>query len=102
MISARIAVEEAAPPVSVATWLPKKYLSSKMPRGLARYFWVVTREIVDSWSCLLYTSDAADERSSVDLGGRRIIKKKNQEKKNTNKIITIYEQARHDQYVYAQ
>ena len=25
--------------------------------------------------CLLYTSDAADERSSVDLGGSRIIKK---------------------------
>ena len=31
--------------------------------------------------CLLYTSDAADERSSVDLGGRRIIKKKKQRKK---------------------
>ena len=30
-------------------------------------------------ACLLYTSDAADERSSVDLGGRRIIKKKNQQ-----------------------
>ena len=30
-------------------------------------------------ACLLYTSDAADERSSVDLGGRRIIKKKNRE-----------------------
>ena len=30
--------------------------------------------------CLLYTSDAADERSSVDLGGRRIIKKKNKVK----------------------
>ena len=29
-----------------------------------------------SKSCLLYTSDAADERSSVDLGGRRIIKQK--------------------------
>src|SRR5678816_4605719 len=28
-----------------------------------------------SYTCLLYTSDAADERSSVDLGGRRIIKK---------------------------
>ena len=27
-------------------------------------------------TCLLYTSDAADERSSVDLGGRRIIKQK--------------------------
>ena len=26
--------------------------------------------------CLLYTSDAGDERSSVDLGGRRILKKK--------------------------
>src|SRR5678815_3836675 len=26
------------------------------------------------YACLLYTSDAADERSSVDLGGRRIIK----------------------------
>ena len=34
--------------------------------------------VIISWSntCLLYTSDAADERSSVDLGGRRIIKKK--------------------------
>ena len=30
--------------------------------------------------CLLYTSDAADERSSVDLGGRRIIKKKKQQR----------------------
>ncbi len=28
------------------------------------------------WHCLLYTSDAADESSRVDLGGRRIIKKK--------------------------
>eukprot|EP00658_Telonema_sp_P-2_P024235 TRINITY_DN19735_c0_g1_i4.p2 TRINITY_DN19735_c0_g1~~TRINITY_DN19735_c0_g1_i4.p2 ORF type:complete len:163 (+),score=32.23 TRINITY_DN19735_c0_g1_i4:762-1250(+) len=28
------------------------------------------------YSCLLYTSDAADEEDSVDLGGRRIIKKK--------------------------
>ena len=35
--------------------------------------------------CLLYTSDAADERSSVDLGGRRIIKKKNKKKKEKKK-----------------
>eukprot|EP00656_Telonema_subtile_P026540 TRINITY_DN28510_c0_g1_i1.p1 TRINITY_DN28510_c0_g1~~TRINITY_DN28510_c0_g1_i1.p1 ORF type:complete len:109 (-),score=16.89 TRINITY_DN28510_c0_g1_i1:35-361(-) len=27
-------------------------------------------------SCLLYTSDAADEEDSVDLGGRRVLKKK--------------------------
>ena len=33
--------------------------------------------LAQSLACLLYTSDAADERSSVDLGGRRIIKKKN-------------------------
>ena len=33
-------------------------------------------DILTSSACLLYTSDAADERSSVDLGGRRIIKKK--------------------------
>ena len=32
--------------------------------------------VIRSQTCLLYTSDAADERSSVDLGGRRIIKKK--------------------------
>ena len=35
--------------------------------------------------CLLYTSDAADEEDSVDLGGRRIIKTKNKTKqKNKN------------------
>ena len=33
--------------------------------------------------CLLYTSDAADERSSVDLGGRRIIKKKKKQSHRT-------------------
>src|SRR5664279_6139239 len=30
----------------------------------------------NKYPCLLYTSDAADEEDSVDLGGRRIIKKK--------------------------
>ena len=37
-------------------------------------------------TCLLYTSDAADERSSVDLGGRRIIKKKKNRKLNVRSI----------------
>ena len=36
---------------------------------------IVGTPLVLPRSCLLYTSDAADERSSVDLGGRRIIKK---------------------------
>ena len=54
------------------------------------------RSALDSFGeldrCLLYTSDAADERSSVDLGGRRIIKKKKQEHQvveNRDAIIKI-------------
>src|SRR5665811_2328902 len=31
-------------------------------------------------TCLLYTSDAADDLTRVDLGGRRIIKKKKNKK----------------------
>eukprot|EP00828_Plagiopyla_frontata_P018531 TRINITY_DN23767_c0_g1_i1.p1 TRINITY_DN23767_c0_g1~~TRINITY_DN23767_c0_g1_i1.p1 ORF type:complete len:192 (+),score=26.61 TRINITY_DN23767_c0_g1_i1:156-731(+) len=42
--------------------------------------------IVDTQCCLLYTSDAADEEDSVDLGGRRIIKKK-----QTNKTKYLIE-----------
>ena len=46
------------------------------PRG-SMTSWVPARAADDVGDiCLLYTSDAADERSSVDLGGRRIIKKK--------------------------
>ena len=41
-------------------------------------------------ACLLYTSDAADERSSVDLGGRRIIKKKNRVSLDRRCRITTY------------
>ena len=45
-----------------------------------------TRIVLGDWYeqgsvCLLYTSDAADERSSVDLGGSRIIKKKNKDER---------------------
>ena len=39
---------------------------------------------VETTICLLYTSDAADDLLCVDLGGRRIIKKK----KNTYKKVT--------------
>ena len=44
-------------------------------RRTLRRFPILSTFIVEL-TCLLYTSDAADERSSVDLGGRRIIKKK--------------------------
>ena len=37
------------------------------------YSFTIIRTI---WICLLYTSDAADDLLCVDLGGRRIIKKK--------------------------
>ena len=52
------------------------------------YTQVASRDDYGNWNreeskpyydCLLYTSDAADERSSVDLGGRRIINKKTNE-----------------------
>ena len=36
----------------------------------------LVKESANAIACLLYTSDAADEEDSVDLGGRRIIKKK--------------------------
>eukprot|EP00658_Telonema_sp_P-2_P067151 TRINITY_DN5608_c0_g1_i5.p1 TRINITY_DN5608_c0_g1~~TRINITY_DN5608_c0_g1_i5.p1 ORF type:complete len:311 (-),score=90.25 TRINITY_DN5608_c0_g1_i5:117-1049(-) len=44
--------------------------------GATLYF-MATLGQVHTKPCLLYTSDAADEEDSVDLGGRRIIKKKN-------------------------
>ena len=40
-----------------------------------------------SQSCLLYTSDAADEEDSVDLGGRRIIKKQKKKKKKNQENL---------------
>src|SRR5678815_1981607 len=52
-------------------WLPRE---PPLPGG-----WIAPDErppMSPGACCLLYTSDAADERSSVDLGGRRIIKKK--------------------------
>ena len=40
--------------------------------------------------CLLYTSDAADDLLCVDLGGRRIIKKKTDKKRPTAGKTTDY------------
>src|SRR5712692_721456 len=90
LISARIAVEDAAPPASVATWLPKKYFSSKVPRGVAMYFCVVTREMVLSWrpsvlaisrstSGRIATSPCSRKwrwRSTIACDTRRIVSKR--------------------------
>src|SRR5680860_110421 len=42
----------------------------------------VRRGVTQSCTCLLYTSDAADDLLCVDLGGRRIIKKKKKNNKH--------------------
>ena len=42
------------------------------------FYNLLSKERIElDYPCLLYTSDAADEEDSVDLGGRRNIKKKN-------------------------
>ena len=56
----------------------------KIPDDLQQVAWQMIR---NPNICLLYTSDAADERSSVDLGGSRIIKKK-----NNNNIASVSSQ----------
>src|SRR5678816_600191 len=51
-----------------------KLPTEAMPTGKARIARAGRDATIVTYSaCLLYTSDAADERSSVDLGGRRII-----------------------------
>ena len=42
----------------------------------------------DASGCLLYTSDAADELLCVDLGGRRLIKKKKTQHETGNSSIS--------------
>src|SRR5678815_1121746 len=64
----------------------KKWVNERINESTLRWFGHVermdnSRLVKRMYSgCLLYTSDAADERSSVDLGGRRIIKKKRKKK----------------------
>ena len=42
------------------------------------YYARIFEDNIDDSDCLLYPSDAADEQSSIDLGGRRHLKKKKQ------------------------
>ena len=54
----------------------KFYGEADVPLSLDVFRLTETISAAEAHFCLLYTSDAADERSSVDLGGRRILKKK--------------------------
>ena len=51
------------------------------------------------YDCLLYTSDAADDLLCVDLGGRRIIKKKKRPQHDVALILLTTNQ--HDAYTFA-
>ena len=54
-----------------------KNLDERHFQGKKDPFWESLRKTgTEIWLCLLYTSDAADDLLCVDLGGRRIIKKK--------------------------
>ena len=60
----------------IQIWCPPNGTVLDLFAGSGTTGHVVLKLNHDQGACLLYTSDAADERSSVDLGGRRIIKKK--------------------------
>eukprot|EP00658_Telonema_sp_P-2_P000461 TRINITY_DN10178_c0_g1_i2.p1 TRINITY_DN10178_c0_g1~~TRINITY_DN10178_c0_g1_i2.p1 ORF type:complete len:251 (+),score=47.68 TRINITY_DN10178_c0_g1_i2:120-872(+) len=73
------------PELEVEAWLLQAGLAHAavlrdvlFPHGDTRHLHELHRNIR---TCLLYTSDAADEEDSVDLGGRRIIKKKKKKRK---------------------
>src|SRR5665811_2605421 len=58
----------------LTAWRKNIMLSKRLPRLSAFRGGLMKRTIYND--CLLYTSDAADDLTRVDLGGRRIIKKK--------------------------
>src|SRR5450756_424034 len=72
--SDRLPLMAAAPPLTALT-LTLLFKMSRPPRPLSTS--------APSQSCLLYTSDAADDLLCVDLGGRRIIKKKKKKKQKS-------------------
>src|SRR5665811_6059 len=66
-------------------WLPKLLQAADVKNGKGRLpiVWFQGQNcsgcpvsFINTEYCLLYTSDAADDLTRVDLGGRRIIKKK--------------------------
>src|SRR5664279_6529387 len=75
---------------ALSRWWPTVYLrvtpvEEGAANGVGRALALHTKGWLP-YTCLLYTSDAADEEDSVDLGGRRIIKKKKKKKiKNKRK-----------------
>ena len=82
----RIPTEQFRPIGSLKPDILQRHAAGGGPIALFPRLRMIDKELIEQTHgslepqpnpCLLYTSDAADERSSVDLGGRRIIKKKN-------------------------
>ena len=59
---------------------PRRGLQGRPGSATRSKRWRMPRVSESSRPCLLYTSDAADDLLCVDLGGRRIIKKKKNNK----------------------
>ena len=83
-------VRAAAPawrPLVLTTLMPSAVLFFAIRwAGLPLASAAIDQAIWPVWACLLYTSDAADDLLCVDLGGRRIIKKKTP---NIHLIFTV-------------
>src|SRR5659263_783927 len=63
---------------TIPGWLVSGFTITNVTQGILGY-WVTYNLLMKGKyekACLLYTSDAADDLLCVDLGGRRIIKKK--------------------------
>mgnify|MGYP007112013540 CR=1 FL=1 len=69
-------------------WLDNSY-NEKLEAESSHKLVALMREVgaAKIIACLLYTSDAADDLPCVDLGGRRIIKKKNPETLSPNSLV---------------
>eukprot|EP00658_Telonema_sp_P-2_P063555 TRINITY_DN5230_c0_g2_i1.p1 TRINITY_DN5230_c0_g2~~TRINITY_DN5230_c0_g2_i1.p1 ORF type:complete len:201 (-),score=64.15 TRINITY_DN5230_c0_g2_i1:51-653(-) len=67
----------------------RDHLGYRLELQAATFPSIVSIPTGQSFACLLYTSDAADEEDSVDLGGRRIIKKKKKRKLEIVRIMDI-------------
>src|SRR5664280_1602310 len=69
-------VDRAARPADPDCWLQRRRICPPRPLSDRKPYARSGDGQENRRACLLYTSDAADEEDSVDLGGRRIIKKK--------------------------
>ena len=79
------AILEAVINITVSLGLVWKFGMAGVLLGTVCSYGYRSFEIV-FYTCLLYTSDAADEEDSVDLVGRRIIKKRKRKKKKDKKL----------------